>query len=275
MPHKAFGVEWPIYQKKTVPGAPQTALGDEAHYWTPFGYAVALVDIVLLRSQEAAAAFNEAAKSWDLPGCQAILVEAKGNAPDTNEWAVKTVQARERGKPLPGLPGMWFDAYDRYKDNADFLVLNERVREFIRVGFNRQEDRDNDRCKVTMQGAPILYLCVIARTLLQYCKVKLEDWNKYRPDNIDRLMKEEPGPRAERLKKKTIIQIYKSLGCQLRHDSKLLQDADHWYQSRVVYSGPEAYSRDLYKKNGVFLQPGNVGKFIRPYDSVTNYPKRG
>ncbi len=95
MPHKAYGIEWPIYReskeyqaakKAEAEATPQCALTEAAHYWPPealpFAYVIACIDIVLLHSDEASTAYSKAIKALGLPGCQALINMAIIQAPD-------------------------------------------------------------------------------------------------------------------------------------------------------------------------------------------------
>ena len=118
MTHKYMGVDFPLYQEPKTKAAGPTAptsqhiLTDTALRWPPealpFACATACVQIVLLRSHEASAAYSEAIKALELPGCQALIKKAKIKAPDTNAWSSKTIKklleksikSLEKGKKL-------------------------------------------------------------------------------------------------------------------------------------------------------------------------------
>lgn len=314
MPHKAYGIEWPLYRESkeyleakkakaqvAMALTPQRALSEAAHYWPPealpFAYAVACVDIVLLRSPEASAAYYEVIEALELPGCQLLIGKARIHASDTNRWSSETIKAQSEGKAVSGLPRLWFDAYKQYKDNADCLLFIERIHEFIRIGFNRQVDRENERYKVLAEKAPFLFGVSVFRTIAEHCKVRLEHWNKYRPDDIDRIMtRGDPTTRTERLrirpKKKEIRETYEHLKWALRHDAKLLKYAYQWYQCRVNPGSIEVYLDKLdkqarkidtskftkheLKKFEATYYPSrsNIETAIAPFDEATGYPRK-
>jgi hypothetical protein len=78
MPHKFWGVEFPLYQepkakeKSRKEAAPRKAKTEGALYWPeealPFARGMALVQIVLQHSWEARAAYHEAINALELPG---------------------------------------------------------------------------------------------------------------------------------------------------------------------------------------------------------------
>lgn len=257
----------------------QRMLGEAHNYYSKEaeeygGIPAALTDIVLLHSQEASEAWQKAVKALFLPGCQSLLGQASVHAPSTRMWIDKVFQAKERGEVIPGIPAQCTGK--EYSDNTDWLFFIDCLREFVRVGFNREIDKVNKKCKVSLdpEKTPALYGFLIQRAVLENCGVKIQDWNKYRPDYMDGMMTSNPNPRAQRLAKKQIIAIYKRYKFTLKHDKKLLFDADQWYQCRVVFPGPEEYCRTQYKKTDIFVDPKNVDKAIKPFDLVTNYKGR-
>ena len=254
---------------------PQRALTGAAHRWPtealPFANAAACVDIVLLRSQEASTAYYETIKALALPGCKALISDTnkvvKAYAPNLEQFMHKATTMAQKSQFTP--PGK----LHKYADNGDYQTYIERIREFIRVGFNRQIDRDNEVCKVKLESAPNLFGFIICRTIAEYCKVKLESWNKYRPDNIDRIMSGNPSTRPERQLKKTVTRAYKHNAWALRHDSKLLKDADQWYKCRVNPGSIEAYLDEL-ANDYKYPERSNIEIALAPYDEATGYPRK-
>ena len=109
MPHKAYGIEWPIYQepKTKVDGrataftlpTPQRTLIDTALYWPPealpFAYVWAFINIALLRSPVANAAYYEAVKALDMLNIKIWIdgsnVEITGTIPVEDSEVVTTL----------------------------------------------------------------------------------------------------------------------------------------------------------------------------------------
>ena len=150
------------------------------------------------------------------------------------------------------------------------------MNELILVGFNRQKDQDNETWKVIPDTSPWLKGVIILRSQAEYCKVKLEDLNRYRPAriggtlyDINVIMRDKPTDGVGRKIYRTFTDTYRRLRFTLKHDEKLLKDADQWYQSRVVNSGPEEYCREHYKKTGIWLDSANVNREI----AAIGYPK--
>jgi hypothetical protein len=262
-----MGVEFPIYNE------PKAKL-----YWPPealpFACAKYCVDIVLKYSQAASEAYYEAVKALELPGCQALIREANTNAPVTISWTKRLLMALFKNSEMPGIPRLWREKYNKYRDNADYLEFIECLRKLVRIGFNRPKDIENAQYRVSLEGAPFLFAFLILRTIANYCKVKLEDWNKYRRDKHDQIMTGSPTTREERLRKHEIIQVYKRHKWTLRHDRKLLGDADRWYKCRVNPGTIDAYLNELARQTEIDLEYSNVQRTLAPYDEATGYPRQ-
>ncbi|MFC1907448.1 hypothetical protein ACFLW8_05125 [Chloroflexota bacterium] len=232
----------------TTTPTPQRVLTGAAHYWPPealpFAYATACIEIVLLHSPEANIAYYEAIEALELPGCQALIKMANIHGPDNNEWISKLIKSRGKGKASPGLPKLWFDTSKQYKENDDYQSFIEQISNFVRVGFNRQVDQDNERHKVIAEKARFLFAAILIRTIAEYCKVRLKDWNKYRTNDIERIMTSNPTTSPERLKKREIRQTYNRYKWALHHDFKLLKYADLWYKCRVNPGSIDQYLSD-------------------------------
>ncbi|MFC2067745.1 hypothetical protein ACFLTP_01850 [Chloroflexota bacterium] len=255
-----------------------------AHHWPTdalsFAYAKDLVEIVLLRSQEASTAYNEAVKALELPGCQALISDVKKViSPYTSNLGQFThkvnTAARKGNFGLPRRLIQWCNR-SRYIDNDDYLAYFEYIGEFIRVGFNRQIDKKNEAWKVKPESAPVLEGFIIIKTLGEYLnqksalRVKVENWNKH----IDWLTSDNPSTRAERHQKQMVIQTLKDrYSWVLRHDAKLFEDADQWYRCRVNPGSIEVY-RDELSKKGIQLERSNIETALAPYDEVTGYPRK-
>jgi predicted small integral membrane protein len=232
------------------------------------------VEIVLLRSQEAREAYHEILETLNLPGCQALIVDASKTvsnyASDLGEFTDKVIQAAQKGEGLP------LDNLYKYANNQDYLAYIQRIRDFIKIGFNRPIDRENERCKVKLdklEDAPILFAFIVCRTIAEYCKVKLENWDRYRPELVNRIMRSNPTTRQDRWFKKMLIRAYKRNAWTLRRNSKLLKDADQWYGCRVDPGSIETYL-DQQAEQGITLDRGRIQNDIAPYDDVTGYPRK-
>ena len=70
-----------------------------------------------------------------------------------------------------------------------------------------------------------------------------------------------------------VVNQYKKSGFLLKHDATLDKIAWDWYQSRVIYSGPAEYCRQLSLKEGIDLDPANVSNEIKECDEAVGYPR--
>lgn len=235
--------------------AHRRAFSDKAHYWPehslPYARAMACVQIVLLHGQ-ADHAYSEVKAAWarlDWSGVVDEFIDA------------------------------WFDGgcdelVKRHEDDADFQRLISSIHEFIKVGFNRKSE-DNENWKVQASLDTPLFPAVGFYSLGDFGGA-LESWNEYRPfvragrvvDTGD-VMTHKPNDRTHR----KLVSYFQQFG-KLIHDTKMLDMADHWYESRVEYAGPEEFSRENYRQHGIWLDPGNISNEIRPMDDAVGYTRK-
>ncbi|MDP2729313.1 MAG: hypothetical protein Q8O55_02365 [Dehalococcoidales bacterium] len=245
----------------------QRLFSDGAHYWTadslPFAYAMACVQVVILHGK-AEKQYHKVVEAWALPDCQLAMQDFKAAYLD-------------KAETLKGWPGLWNEP-DKFTDSQNFEYLLDWVAEFIKEGFNREIDRGiNESWKVLPSLETPLFMAVATWALADYLGIKLEDWNTYKPlvrngktyDTED-IMRNRPTHRVHR----EIASLFKRYG-KLVHDKKLLDVAEKWYQSRVVYAGPEEYTRRYYIDKDIYYDPRNIGNEIKPCDYATGYPRRG
>lgn len=265
MTHEAYGVKWPLYQEpKTVQpksSKPEPSLSDGALLrWPneamPFPYALACLDIVLLRSEEACNSYREILNKLDLPGCDSLLSDM--------------VVALNLPKYIVGLSG---GIKKRSKKNPDLKEYLESISKFVKVGFNRTIDQQNERWKVEYENAPFLLGAIILKTIADYCKVSLKDWNKYRPESNDQLMTKNQTTTPKRLEKNQLVELYKKLKWVNKHRNyQLIKAADLWYECRVNPGTIELClnaNADKYT-----LERSNVETEIAPCDEATGYPRK-
>jgi hypothetical protein len=245
------------------------------NYWPdeslPFGYAVAAVQVSLLRSEKANNIFNEVVKAYDLPGCQRLIEVGNLLIPDTLTWKERYFLSLQNKIQIPYWPQRWREAFDKYSDNPDFSFLISLVCNFINTAFNRKEDIEENTLKTNAIETPFLIMAVTWRALAEYSKWKLEDWEKYpttiingKQYDIDKIMQEKPTHRlAQQLRK-----LYHQYGWTLKHRDNMVTIADWWYQSRIIYSGPEQFCNETYKAGGPLLDPPYVIRQIAVVDGV-------
>lgn len=158
----------------------------------------------------------------------------------------------------------------------DMNILNAQIDKLVKVGFNREEDQRAGNYKVISADDNILGEAILFVALCQFNKNFLNVWEKVRiieyagkKYHMDEIM---TGGASLRLYRKVVNQ-YKKSGFLLRHDATLDKIAWDWYQSRVVYSGPAEYCRELSLKEGIDLDPANVSNEIKECDEAVGYSR--
>lgn len=272
-------------------------LDQEAHYWPfeslEYAYAIACVEIVLLHSEKASQIYHDIVRAWELPDCRSLIGGFKDCLPATNNWRAKALKAREKGEQFPDWPSEWFDTYFKHapmyiegeSHNTDWEYLLDMMDKLILVGFNRQIDQDNEAWKVTSDTSPWLKSVIILRSQFEYCKIKLEDLNKYRQVKSDgklydlnTIMADKPTAGVNRKIYRTLTHTCRRLKFNLKHDAKLLKDADQWYKCRVNPGSIEAYLQeladlDLRGQKPRYPDQGRVSNNIAACDDATGYPR--
>lgn len=171
-------------------------------------------------------------------------------------------------------PKPMFD-YEQYKDSPDFNHLIDCISEFIKKGFNREEDKKNELWKVLPStDVPWLFNAVGTWALADFPGIKLGDWNVYKSAvyhgktyDIEDVMTSKRHDRVRR------YLTSKKCG-KLVHDKTLLKDADLWYKCRVNPGTIEAYLNEASWQSEADLERSNVEIAIAPYDEATDYPRK-
>jgi hypothetical protein len=170
---------------------------------------------------------------------------------------------------------LWTPLYERYRRSDDFKYLFGLISEFIKVGFNRKTDLAKQEYKVLASKSICLCSAVGIWTAGTYLE-KHPKWDgetqlKLGDEVLDVSALE--GISSERLHR-SHSRIFKRYGYRLSHDDKLRNTAWYWYQSRVVYSGPEEFCRKYLLETGIELDPANISKEILLHDIATGYPRK-
>jgi hypothetical protein len=260
-------------------------------YWPTeslkYGYAMACLEIVLLRSEKAKALYRDIVQSWGLPGCQAICQAAKPYLsnilpnPNLLQAFVQFIQ-KDVTFDRTGLRNFvaWLESeeFSQLTYYPDFQYLVSQVRELILVGFNRKIDQENKAWKVKPGSFPIVI--VELQALFDYYKKSPQDFFQAKIQVNDKIYNLNDIPaikhttRERRAATASAVKTFKEASFIQHHGESLLELADHWYQSRVVYSGPEEYCREHYRKTGIWLDSANITRYIAVIDQVTGYPRK-
>jgi len=241
-------------------------------------YAVACLEVALNYSEPARAAYLRVIQSWELPGCQTLINEYVRCKSDTRDYLNSQARAVVRGKSQPSYPDSWNKVVARAENNADFQQLLRYVTIFILVAFNRQSDIADSKPKVVPARSSNLVQVIVRCSLMDYLvennlsgpRVILDDelaefyW-------FLQILAGNPNRQARR----KISKILRSKGFELKHFSKILNDAKRWYKSRVNPGTVEEYLDKLAKEDiHADLDRGNLENAIAPYDEAMGYPRK-
>lgn len=250
--------------------------GKTAHYWRqemkPLLVAAACVDVAVKHSKDASVIYQQIIDAWDRPDCQALL---KGNIvlpiAEIKAWEKAVTGNNEYDSELD----IWTGFYEQYSNSDDFKYLFGLISEFIKVGFNRKTDLAKNECNVLASKAVWLCFAVGFWTAGSYLE-KNPDWDGETQLKLgDKVLDASAldGVFSERLHR-LHSKILKRYGYRLSQDEKLRNMAWYWYQSRVVYSGPEEFCCKYLIETGIELDPANISKEILLCDIATGYPRK-
>ncbi|MBA7569713.1 hypothetical protein ES708_11454 [subsurface metagenome] len=244
--------------------------GQPAHYWPekmlPFALSAACTQVVLENSEAAKRIYDEAAEAWARGDCQAVLNETK--IPFSS--CLIAMEAVESNK-ISDWVDPFEDTYTVYKDSKDFAYLIDRINEFIKVGFNGE----TEQLKVMPSREHWLFYTVFVRTLVDFAASK-PDFEKNRIVEFAGLFFDPatfldgtPNNRVHRFRTKR----YRSHGWLLKNDSRIMRIAWHWYQCRVVYSGPTEFCRSGDFTSEETPDPNEIDREIAGCDEAVGYPR--
>jgi hypothetical protein len=257
---------------------------------------------VLKHSEKARALFDEVILCHDLPGCREAMSTIVDILPKS-EKILKSI-VKESGydyKKSPerknvGIPYMrglikgGVSVITKYRDivipkvlkkgnvNRDLIRLISKIDDLIRVGFNRQSDQKKGIYKVTALNSITLVQVIGSLSLIEYNKIALSEWERIkvmkiggRVYNIIDIMSDEVTARVHR----ELSKNYRLAGFLQKHDQKITNTAERWYQSRIEYSGPEEYCNKLLLEKKISLYPENISNEIKECDEAVGYLRAG
>lgn len=250
---------------------------DRPLYWPGdnegWPYALALLEVTLRDSEAAQKDYARLVELWALPGLQRLKDDALSHAPETKAMSKALIAALER-KDKSGVA--WpdrDDAYQRYKDNADFNQLVDAVVRFILQHYNRPVDLEDERTKVVPgRGNETLVAATFMRSIVDFTEYDAARLLTYRDPKVEAVGGPWPSDRQGRELRHKVTGLFKTYG-RLKAPGALLELAWQWRQSRVVYSGPTEFCRHLYKERDIYLDDRNVHRQIKPFDTMTGYPR--
>ena len=261
-----------------------------------FAYALACVEIVLMRSNGANNIFHDIMRAWRLPGCQSILdnitpltqtltevfihlTREQDNLLAESEVTVARINTNSKYVDLKE----WFQS-DRFKqlsEHPDFQYLLNRVKELILAGFNRKIDQENEIWKVTPETSSLLTLAIIFVSVVDYKKIQPLDSISIKVLDGDKLLEDSykmpshPSTRGERSIKAKIRKAAKHERFVRRNNSKLREGADQWYKCRVNPGSTTGYLIELADQNPPKIRErSRISLDLAPYDEATGYPRQ-
>lgn len=238
----------------------------------PLLVAAACVDIAVKHSKEASVIYQQIIDAWDRPDCKALLKDNMAlPIAEIKAWEKAVTGNDEYNSELD----IWTGLYEQYSKSDNFKYLFGLISEFIKVGFNRKNDLAQGKPMVLASRAICLCFAVGIWTAGSYLE-KRPDWDGEMQLKLgDKVLDASAldGVFSERLHR-LHSKIFKRYGYRLSHDDKLRNIAWYWYQSRVVYSGPNEFCREYLMETGIELDPANISKEILLCDIATGYPRK-
>jgi hypothetical protein len=261
---------------------------DTPHYWAEawlsLAYAVACVEVVCQRSERARALYNRIVEVWSDAEMKAVSAEISSIIPESGKERIKNAFLHPGTELLPDPNRLFRDLKKLFTDievDERFFgegpaELERMISEFIIVGFNREADIDNGRCRVlpSEQGFWLIW-AVAMRSILDSYKItfeKVRDFykvRKYKGKVIDfqGVLREQPMSRLHR----EIVVSARAANLKLKNDKTIVKAAHHWYQCRVVFPSINKYCAVF---ENYQLEPKNISKQIRLCDEALGYTRR-
>lgn len=230
------------------------------------------LQVILDHSESARADFLEIILAFKSPGCFSLMASYIDPV-KARQFQVAALMYDQRNDPQNKPPNLEIKV-DTRLFNPDTQHLKSCIDNFILNHFNRKSDLENENPKVTPDPEKARYLISIisVRAIIKAFDIDIAKYE--REDNRQIMATRDLKTRALRIKKQQMIRNARENGLVLIHDSKLYSDAVKWYGSRVLFSGPEEFSRETYKKTGEWTDPRNIDKDILFCDLATGYPRR-
>lgn len=269
----------------------------------PLIYCGACLTVVLERSEEARDIYSQIVQSYRLPDIRAAFKKLECELPSRDVMAMwkenveelRTRRSENKEEPRLLVPdGDFFAAFNDKASGYSYVfkewfnleseqILSPHFRHWweliiglIRVGFNRKSDRDAGTYKVTGENSQFLFFVIHMRAFAEHRRVGVVNDDKVKAIMIDRaiydlttLLGDKPTTRRHRLQ----TEGYKQAGYRLLHHHKVERSAMWWYQSRVVYSGPEDFWWHEWSEESDLWDWPNLSNAIKPCDEALGYPR--
>lgn len=255
----------------------------DAIYW-PFkrlpeskldAYAVACIETALKYSEDARTIYARIIRSWELPGCQALINDFSQHKQDTRAWLRDRAKAVVSNQPLPDWPNGWNDVFAKAKDNTDFSKLRKYAADFLLNAFNRKIDLDNRTLKVLPGKSPYLGQAIVSHSLLDYLEIRPElKGPRVIPDSeltdvlcFCHTLTNNSTTRKERRAKHRIVLTLRCQDFTLHHYQTILDEVEMWYRARVSCNTAREAA------NYYNIDPEDLSKRIETCDDATGWPR--
>ncbi|MCX5991518.1 MAG: hypothetical protein NTZ04_04200 [Chloroflexi bacterium] len=269
----------------------------------PLIHCGACLTVVLEKSQEARGIYAQLVESYALPDIKAAFKKLECELPPhkvmtmwkENVEDLRIRQSENKEEPRLLVPDTaflggfndkasgysyvfqeWFNLDREQILSPDFRQWYELINTLIRVGFNRKSDRDAATYKVTGEKSQLLFFVIHMRAFAEYGRVGVVNDDKVKAIMIDgaiydltTLLGDRPTTRRHRLR----TESYRQAGYRLLHHHKVERSAMWWYQSRVVYSGPEDFWWHEWSEESDLWDWPNLSNAIKPCDEALGYPR--
>jgi hypothetical protein len=275
-----------------------------SHYYPPEILAAAIcancLSVVLENDKEAKEPFDEIVQCYDLPGWEEIFARLTEEIPEGESLLKKIVDKSglDYNKP-PDINNMGipesrklmkggFKLINEYTEqylpwvlegksrNRDVNLLLVKVINFIKIGFNNKKEQAKGKYKLNGSNQHFLCNAICGIALRKKYQLMLNEWTRLgvlkvgdRIYNINDIVNDKVTDRIHR----NLTKLYKAAGYYKIKDESVDKMAYRWYQCRVVYSGPEEYSRKL-QLDGQAGDPANLLNEIELCDIVLGYPRQ-
>lgn len=256
--------------------------------------------VVIDQNKQAKDIYDGIVECGYMPGYQMLQKEAGDLLPDSGTMLKDIIEKsgydvnKPPGKSIQGISyvrGMIKGSYkiiSEYTDRIfpeiqknnlimrDLHILNAQIDQLVKIGFNREEDQRTGNYKVISTDDNKLGDAILLIAQSTFNKNILKIWERARiieyagkKYSMSEIMNDGATIRLYR----QFVNQYKKSGFLLKHDATLDKIAWDWYQSRVVYSGPAEYCRQLSLNEKIDLDPSNVSNEIKECDEAVGYPR--
>lgn len=280
-------------------GLPKQEVGYQPPETIKLIYCIAVLEVVLKENKEAKELYSDIKGCWGLPGIQEIFNKLEKKIP-SDEKMIRSIITKAgynyRKTPPEDNPAkvaralivgfkelianftkklmLWVIISG--KRRRHLKMLSKSIDRLLRVGFNKESEQVKGKYKITASISNTLATMVLIRAMIETYNMNFNKLGKIpmlkhgkHLYSVDTVMAGNLPDRAYR----SLVSQY--LGAEYRrmNDSRIDNIAKHWYQCRVVHSGPKEYCLHLLKTTGEILDPANLSNEIKECDEAIGYAR--